>query len=67
MDYLVETCCPSMGSMINEGTLIPSLALGQERQEAGQMEVKGKEGNIINYNNVKYCPFCGRNLKLIQQ
>jgi len=56
-----------MGSMINEGTLIPSLALGQERQEAGQMEVKGKEGNIINYNNVKYCPFCGRNLKLIQQ
>ena len=61
---MIETCCPGMGTMITDGTLTPSSALGQE---TGAMRVSGKDGNIFTYNQVKYCPFCGREIKVIQQ
>jgi hypothetical protein len=54
-----------MGTMVNDdGTLTPFTAIGQE---TGQMNVKGTKGDMINYNNVRYCQFCGRELRLIKQ
>jgi hypothetical protein len=65
MDYSIDICCQSMGTMVNDdGTLTPFTALGQE---TGQMNVKGTKGDTINYNNVRYCQFCGRELRLIKQ
>jgi hypothetical protein len=64
MDYKIDVCCKGMGIMINDGTLTPFTAFGQE---TGQMNVRGKDGDIFNYNLVKYCPFCGRELRLIKQ
>ena len=63
MDYLIDTCCPSMGSMITDGTLIPNTT----SEKTGVMSCSGKEGNIITYDLVKNCPFCGRELSIIKQ
>lgn len=57
MDYRIDVCCKGMGIMINDGTLTPYIGFGQE---TGQMNVRGKDGDIVSYNLVKYCPFCGR-------
>ncbi|PWU80710.1 MAG: hypothetical protein DLM72_11030 [Candidatus Nitrosopolaris wilkensis] len=46
---------PEHGAMVNDdGTLTPLIAVGQE---TGQMNVKGTKGDMINYNNVRYCQF----------
>jgi ribosomal protein L37AE/L43A len=53
-----------MGDMIAHGILTPSGPFGHE---TGVMRVCGKDDIMVTYNQVKYCPFCGREIKVIQQ
>jgi hypothetical protein len=52
-----------MGSMIADGTWIPNTT----SEKTGVMSCSGKEGNIITYDLVKNCPFCGKELSIIKQ
>jgi hypothetical protein len=53
-----------MGDMIAHGILTPS---GPFEHETGVMRVSGKDDIMVSYNQVKYCPLCGREIKVIQQ
>ena len=64
MEYMIQTCCSGMGDMIAHGILTPSGPFGHE---TGVMRVCGKDDIMVTYNQVKYCPFCGREIKVIQQ
>jgi hypothetical protein len=65
MDYSIDVCCQNMETMvIDDGTLNPFTALGQE---AGEMKAIGYHGDTVTYNNVRFCPFCGREINLLKQ
>ncbi|MGB7955835.1 MAG: hypothetical protein WCF23_17820 [Candidatus Nitrosopolaris sp.] len=51
-----------MRTMIEQGTLTPFTAFGHK---TGQMDVRTRDGTTRNYNEIKYCQFCGKELKLI--
>jgi hypothetical protein len=51
-----------MRTMTEQGTLAPFTAFGHE---PGQMDVRARDGTTRNYNEIKYCQFCGKELKLI--
>lgn len=57
----IDICCGGMNTMVQDGAISPFTAFGHE---TGQMDVRGKDGTIKNYNEIKYCQFCGRQLKL---
>lgn len=47
--------------MVQDGAITPFTAFGHE---TGQMDVRVRDGTTRNYNEIKYCQFCGRQLKL---
>ncbi len=58
----IDICCDGMRTMVEQGTLTPFTAFGHE---TGQMDVRASDGTTRNYNEIIYCQFCGRQLRLI--
>jgi ribosomal protein L33 len=56
----IEECCDSMKQIIEDGTILPA-------QQCGQMYVRGKNDQTAAYNNVMYCPFCGKHITIINE
>jgi hypothetical protein len=50
-----------METMISDGAIQPFTALGQK---TAQMYVKGTSDKLLDYNMVKYCPFCGQEIRI---
>jgi hypothetical protein len=59
---VIETYCKCMKAMIDDGTIQPFTAFGREMAE---MHVRGRSGEVTNYNEIKYCPFCGKPIRLV--
>ncbi len=59
----IETCCDGMKEMTQTGVLTPLTAFGHE---TGQMDVRTRDGTTRNYNEVKYCMFCSRAIRLLR-
>ncbi|MGA9151347.1 MAG: hypothetical protein WBZ36_12280 [Candidatus Nitrosopolaris sp.] len=57
----ITVCCPSMETMIKDGTIVPFTTWGQN---TGQMFVRGRNNKIFDYNSVIYCPFCATQIHL---
>jgi hypothetical protein len=57
----IEKCCSNMITMINEGAIEPFTYSGFR---TAQIHVIGTMGQVRHYNELKYCPFCGRLIKL---
>jgi hypothetical protein len=53
-----------MRSLIEEGAITPFTAFDHE---TGQMFIRGNNEEIREYNEVKNCPFCGRQLNIIMR
>ena len=47
--------------MIDDGTIQPFTAFGREMAE---MHVRGRNGEVTNYNEIKYCTFCGKPMRI---
>ena len=47
--------------MIDDGTIEPFTAFGREMAE---MHVRGRNGEVTNYNEIKYCHFCGKPIRI---
>jgi len=52
-----------MKEMTQTGVLTPFTAFGHE---TGQMDVRTRDGTTRNYNEVKYCMFCSRAIRLLR-
>jgi hypothetical protein len=57
----IVVCCDGMKTMIEDGTIQPFTAFGHE---TAQMYVRGKNRELRHYNLIKYCPFCGKPIKI---
>jgi hypothetical protein len=51
-----------MKAMIDDGTIQPFTAFGRETAE---MHVMLEVGMVTNYNEIQYCPFCGKPIRLV--
>jgi hypothetical protein len=58
---VIEDCCKCMKAMIDDGTIQPFTAFGHEMAE---IHVRGRDGEVTNYNEIKYCPFCGKPIRI---
>ena len=57
----IGECCSNMIQMINEGAIEPFTAMGFQ---TAQIHAIGTKGQVRHYNELKYCPFCGRPIRL---
>jgi hypothetical protein len=57
----IEECRKCMKAMSDDGTIQPFTAFVREMAE---MHVRGRNGEVTNYNEIKYCPFCGKPLRI---
>ena len=57
----IEQCCNGMRSLKDEGAIQPFTALGHE---TAQMDIRGNYGLVRNYNEIKYCPFCAKQIRI---
>lgn len=57
----IERCCKAMDNMISEHLITPFAESGQE---TGQITVIRSDGLRRDYNQIRYCPFCGKPLRL---
>ena len=64
MTYIIgiEVCCSGMKTMVDEGSIKPNVTLGST---TAQMSVRGKNDLIHDYDQLKFCPFCGKEIKII--
>ena len=60
----IHMCCAAMKNMIEDGTIAPFIT---EAGSTGHISVKGKNNRIIDYNVIRYCPFCAKEIKIIGQ
>ena len=58
---VIEECCKYMKAMIDDGTIQSFTAFGREMAE---IRVRGRNGKVTNYNEIKYCPFCGKPIRI---
>ena len=47
-----------------DGAIAPFIT---EAGSTGHISVKGKNNRIIDYNVIRYCPFCAKEIKIIGQ
>ena len=64
MTYIIgiEVCCSGMKTMVDEGSIKPNVTLGSD---IAQMSVRGKNDLIYDYDQIKFWPFCGKEIKII--
>jgi hypothetical protein len=64
MTYIIgiEVCCSGMKTMVDEGSIKPNVTLGSD---TAQMSFRGKNDLIHDYDQIKFCPFFGKELKII--
>ena len=48
--------------MVDEGSIKPNVTLGSD---TAQMSVRGKNDLIYDYDQIKFWPFCGKEIKII--
>jgi hypothetical protein len=53
-----------MKNMVEDGAITPFTT---EAGSTGHISAKGKNNRIIDYNVIRYCPFCGSEIKIIGQ
>ena len=58
----IHMCCAAMKNMIEDGAIAPFIT---EAGSTGHISVKGKNNQIIDYNVIRYCPFCAKEIKII--
>jgi hypothetical protein len=58
----IQQCCNAMWTMIHEGTLQPFTTYGHNTAQATMV---GNNGEMRHYNEIKYCQFCGKEIRLI--
>ena len=55
----IDICCNGLRTMIQDGTIRTFTAFGGN---TGQTFVRGNNESIREYNQIRYCPFCGNRL-----
>ena len=60
----IQICCAAMKSMVEDGAIAPFTT---ETGSTGHISVRGKNNQIIDYNVIRYCPFCAKEIKIIVQ
>jgi hypothetical protein len=64
MTYIIgiKVCCSGMKTMVDGGSIKPNVTLGSD---TAQMSVRGKNDLIYDYDQIKFWPFCGKEIKII--
>jgi hypothetical protein len=57
----IEQCCDGMKTMKEQRSIEPFTAYGLE---TGEMWIRGMDYQIRHYNEIKYCPFCGKRITI---
>jgi hypothetical protein len=57
----IQQCCDAMKTMKEQGSIQP-FTFGDH--ETGHMWVRGNNNEIRHYNEIKYCPFCGKEISI---
>ena len=60
----IQICCAAMKNMVEDGAIVSFIT---EAGSTGHISVRGKNNRIIDYNVVRYCPFCAKEIKFIVQ
>jgi hypothetical protein len=59
----IEICCSAMKNMIEDGAIAPFTT---EAGSSGHMSIRGKNNRVVDYNIVRNCPFCAKEIKIIE-
>jgi NADH pyrophosphatase NudC (nudix superfamily) len=64
MTYIIgiEECCPGMKTMVEHRSIKPNATLGSN---TAQIFVRGSNNLLHDYDQIKFCPFCGNKIKII--
>ena len=64
MTYIIgiEVCCPGRKTMVEHNSIKPNVTLGSE---TAQLFVRGNNNLVHDYDQIKFCPFCGRKISII--
>lgn len=64
MTYIIgiEVCCPGMKTMVEHNSIKPNVTLGSD---TAKMFVRGNNNLIHDYDQIKFCPFCGNRVRII--
>ena len=64
MAYIIgiEVCCPGMKTMVEHNSIKPNVTLDSK---TAQLFVRGNNNLIHDYYQIKFCPFCGKKISII--